>query len=133
VFVLLAPAAAGVLALLVPAGGAAGVGVLALLVPPGRAAAPACARAWRWLSSAPAPNAGSGSLPSMLLALGARVHRFLMARGGARTGRSDGARFGDGIRQANRKGGGRLDRSSHQGFRDMGHMAKAIWALNWAI
>jgi hypothetical protein len=77
VFVLLAPAVAGLLALLVvpallvPIGGAAAADVPALLVPAGGAAA--------WLSLARAPNAGSESLLSMLLALGARLPRFLIA------------------------------------------------------
>jgi hypothetical protein len=66
VFVLLALAVAGLLALLVPAGGAAA----------------ACARrgAAAWLSPAWAPNAGSESPLSMLLALGGRVPHFLIAR-----------------------------------------------------
>jgi hypothetical protein len=66
VFVLLALAVAGLLALLVPAGGAG----------------TACARrgAAAWLSPAWAPNAGSESPLSMLLALGARVPHFLIAR-----------------------------------------------------
>jgi hypothetical protein len=70
VFVSLTPAVAGLLALLVPTGG---VGT-------------ACARrrcrhrqsARAWMSQVRAPNDGSESLLSMLLALGARVPHFLI-------------------------------------------------------